>query len=64
MRCSNTGSFTIPAETIAQIASLRGTKGLAIRVMQLIASEIDQDGAKYAVQIRTGDFVKVSFSQN
>jgi len=60
----NTGSFTIPAETIAEIASLPGTKGLAIRVMQLITSEIDQDGAKYAVQIRTGDFVKVSFSQN
>ena len=60
----NTGSFTIPAEAIAEVASMHGAQGIAIRVMQLITSEIDQDGAKYAVQIRTGDFVKVSFNQN
>jgi hypothetical protein len=58
----NNGSYTISADAIAQVLAIEGVKGVALKVMQLLASEVEQNEAQYALVLRQGDLVKLDMA--
>jgi hypothetical protein len=66
---TNTGEFTIPAEDLAALAELQDVVGegesivLHVGVMQMVTSEVTENGLVHALQLRISDGVPVSITQ-
>ena len=56
---SNPGAFTISAEEIGNLLANENVTGLRVAVTQIQKVETEQDGATYAIHLRTGDSVKL-----
>lgn len=58
----NNGAYTIPADAIAQVLAIEGVNGVALQVMQMLATEVEQNDAQYALVLRQGDLVKLELA--
>ena len=56
----NSGEFTFSADDIQKVLSHPHVKGLRLEVMQTSSNEINDGSAKYVVQFRSGDLIRLN----
>lgn len=60
---ANPGSYTIAAAELEEIFDLPEVEGVLVHVMQMQVAEVSTDAGEVALQIRTGDVVKLTIAQ-